>query len=132
MIMVDSSVWADFLNGAPTRQAEELARLLEDRAVPIVTLPIVVAEVLQGLKTEARFRHVAALLTRLPRLPETIDTYVAAAQLFRILRKAGVTVRGTIDCLIAQVCIENRASLLCKDRDFDFIARHSPLVLVQG
>ncbi len=128
MIMVDTSVWESFFNGNNDYAARELDRLLEIRA-NLVIIPIVLTEVLQGFRSDSGFARAKDLLTQLPILVPSIDTHVFAAELYQTLRRKGVTVRGTIDCLIAQVCIENNALLLSLDRDFQFIAQNTPLDL---
>ena len=87
-------------------------------------------EVLQGFKTDAGFRKAKAILTALPQ-PD-LDCHVRAARLFRRLRRKDVTVRGAVDCIIAQVCIDAGATLLSPDLDFVRIAEHSDLQLWIG
>lgn len=126
MLIVDSAVWVDHFRGDPSPESERLARGLraeEDLAV----LPIIVTEVLQGFRRDTQFRAARQLMTALPCLEPGIDTHVRAANLFRDLRKRGVTVRGAVDCLIAQTAIEFGAQLLSPDRDFAEIAKHSRL-----
>ena len=92
-------------------------------------LPIIVTEVLQGFRTERGFREAREALVALPVIQPSLDCHVRAAELFRSLRRLGVTVRGAIDCLIARVCLDLDAQLLSPDRDFLEIARHTPLRL---
>lgn len=130
MIVVDTSAWGAFFNGAPSPIADRLASAFET-GEPIAVVPVIVAETLQGFRTEAGFRSALALLTRLPLLEPSLDTHVRAARLYRSLRRRGVTIRGTIDCIIAETCIETHAALLTLDRDFERIAAHSALELVR-
>jgi predicted nucleic acid-binding protein len=116
-VLVDTSVWADFLNDAPTLEAGLLARLIEDE-VEIVTCGVVIAEVFQGIRRastlpalERQFRDMECLTPREP------DSYLAAAGLYRKLRAAGITVRSTIDCLIAVLAEEQGVFLLFRDQD---------------
>ena len=116
-ILVDTSVWVDFFNQFPSREAAVLADLLLDE-VEVVTCGVVVAEFFQGIRKteslpelETHFRDMTSLVPREP------DTYLAAAALFRELRARGITIRSTIDCLIARLAEENSALLLAKDRD---------------
>lgn len=116
-VLVDTSVWADFLNGSPTAEADLLTRLIEDE-VEIVTCGMVMAEVFQGIRRaaslpalERQFRDMASLIPREP------DTYLAAAKLYRELRAAGITVRSTIDCLIVVLAEEHHAFLLSRDQN---------------
>ena len=127
MILVDTSVWADWWNGAPGAHCERLDRALANQAVGVA--PVILTETLQGFRNERGFETARRLLLELPIL--TLDTagHVDAARLYRSLRRRGVTVRGTVDCVIAQTCIASGAQLLTADRDFAAIAKHSPLRL---
>jgi predicted nucleic acid-binding protein len=128
MMVVDSSTWADFFNGVDSPHAVRLEAALrteEDLAV----LPIIVTEVLQGFRTDAGFERARRVLAAFPCIQPDVETHVRAARLFRALRRKGVTVRGSVDCVIAQACIEARAELLSGDADFDRIRRHAPLRL---
>ncbi len=129
MIVVDTSAWGAFFNGDSSPIADRLAVALE-AGEPIAIIPVIATETLQGFKTDAGFRNALALLVRLPLLEPSFETHVRAAKLYRSLRRKGVTIRGTIDRLIATVCIDSNAGLLTLDRDFDRIAKHSTLELV--
>ena len=129
MIVVDTTVWADWFNGDDSPAVDRLALALERHEVGLI--PPVLTEILQGFRADADFERARGLLTQLPVLALDLDGHVAAARLFRRLRARGVTVRGTIDCIIAQTCITAGAELLSTDRDFAAIARHSPLRLCQ-
>ena len=128
MIVVDTAVWAAFFNGRRTAQVARLEQALsvED---DLGVVPVILTEVLQGFRTDHGFSRARVLLTALPLLTLSADGHVAAARLFRFLRAKGVTVRGAVDCIIAQTCIASGAELLSPDRDFAGIARHSPLRL---
>lgn len=128
MMVVDSSAWAAYFNGSETPHAARLDAALRDEE-DLAVLPIVVAEVLQGFRTERGFEEAEHLLVSLPVLHPTLECQVRAARLFRTLRGKGVTVRGAIDCVIAQVCLDVEAQLLSPDRDFEQIARHTSLRL---
>ena len=130
MIVVDTSAWGAFFNGDASPITDRLAAALET-GEPIATVPIIVTETLQGFTSDAGFRSALTLLSRLPVLEPSFDTHVRAARLYRSLRRKGVTIRGTIDCLIAAVCIDTNAALLTLDRDFERIAEHSALELVR-
>jgi hypothetical protein len=131
VIVVDTSAWGAFFNGAPAPTADRLAAALET-GESIAIMPVIVTETLQGFRTESGFGKALALLVRLPLLEPSLDAHVRAARLFRSLRRQGVTIRGTIDCIIAQVCIDTGAALLTLDRDFERIAAHSALELVRS
>lgn len=131
MIIVDSNAWADFFNGVEAPHVSRLDAALRDEE-DLAVLPIIVAEVIQGFRTETGFRHAEEVLVSLPVIHPTLDCHVRAAGLYRSLRGQGVTVRGAVDCVIAQVCLDLEAHLLSPDRDFEQIARHSPLRLWSG
>jgi len=118
----DTSVWVDYLNGTDTPAASALAQWLAAAQVCIGDL--VMMEVLQGLREE-RVRRVSGILGRLPaRSMCSPELAVAAAANYRALRRRGITVRSTIDCLIATYCIESGAELLHSDHDFDPFEEH--------
>ena len=123
MILVDSSVWIDYFKGRTTVQTERLDGLLDRQALAIGDL--IVTEVLQGCKFDREFNEVRRLLCRL----ELVvlggdDVAVEAARNYRKLRTIGVTVRGTIDLVLATRCIVSGHQLLHSDRDFDGFERH--------
>ncbi len=120
MILVDSSVWIDFFNGRITRETDELDRLL-GREV-LLTGDIILAEVLQGFRRDADFRRAHALLGRLA-YADMLGREVAlkAAENYRALRRKGVTVRKTIDVMIASFCLRHGHTLLHADRDFELM-----------
>ena len=90
---------------------------------------MILTEVLQGFRTDGDFKRARALLVQLPILTLDVEGHVAAADLFRRLRSTGITVRRTIDCIIAQTCIAAGVELLSIDQDFVAIARHAALRL---
>jgi predicted nucleic acid-binding protein len=123
MIFVDSSVWIDYFRGASTSQAELLDSLLGSE--PLLIGDLVLAEVLQGFQNDRDFRRAKQLLTSFQAI-SVVDAEIAiqAARNFRILRSHGVTVRKTIDTLIATRCIKNGLILLHSDKDFDPFEDH--------
>ena len=128
VIVADSNTWADFFNGSDSSFVKRLDHALveeEDLAV----LPIIVTEVLQGFRTESGFRQARDVLTAMPVIQPDLECHVRAARLFRHLRSRGVTVRGAVDCVIAQVCIDSGSQLLSPDSDFRHIAKYSELAL---
>jgi len=129
MIVVDSSVWASYFNGNHTPATESLDILLDTEEESLAVLPVIITEVLQGFRSDRGFDEAAAFLTKLSIVEPDIATHVAAADLYRKLRKRGISIRGTIDCLIAATCIGHEAPLFTLDRDFAAIARHSDLRL---
>ncbi|MEN9481179.1 MAG: hypothetical protein RLZZ298_2574 [Pseudomonadota bacterium] len=127
MILVDSSVWIDYFRGIPTPQTDRLDALLPTELLLMGDL--ILAEVLQGFSSERDFNQAKALLMALPiSTLAGADIALQAARNFRQLRALGVTVRKTIDTVIATHCIENGISLLYSDRDFDPFVEHLGLI----
>ena len=123
MILIDSSVWIDYFRGTSTRESDKLESLLGTEPVSIGDLML--TEVLQGFNGEREFNQAKALLTSLEVVPLVgPDIAIKAARNFWTLRAAGITVRKTIDTIIATRCIESRYALLFSDRDFDPFVRH--------
>jgi len=123
VILVDSSVWIDYFRGAITPQTEKLDGLLEHE--PLAIGDLILAEVLQGFRAERDFNQAVKMLTSLIVVElGGQDIAIQAAKNFRILRSRGVTVRKTIDAIIATRCIESGYDLLHSDRDFDPFAKH--------
>jgi predicted nucleic acid-binding protein len=121
VVLIDTSVWIDFLNGVPSPEVDWLDRQLTRQRLGV--LDLVLCEVLQGIASET---EAAAVLKEFQRLQvfETggIELAVAAAGNYRLLRRKGRTVRKTIDCLIATFCLLHGHALLHCDRDFDLFA----------
>ena len=128
MMIVDSNTWADFFNGAQSPHAERLEVALDDED-DLATIPIIITEVLQGFRTDSGFQRARRVLVSLPVIHPTVECHVRAARMFRSLRRKGVTVRGAVDCVIAQTCLDTDAELLSPDADFKHIARHTSLRL---
>jgi predicted nucleic acid-binding protein len=123
VIVVDSSVWIDFFRGTTTPQTERLDALLSTE--PIAVGDLILAEVLQGFSSEKDFNQARRLLTSLDVI--TLggeDIALQAARNFRALRAQGVTIRKTIDTIIATRCIEDDLPLLYSDRDFAPFVEH--------
>ena len=130
MILVDSSVWVDYLRGAATPQTDKLDSLLG--VVPLAIGDLILAEVLQGCSTDREFNQVKRTLGTLELITlGGLDVAVQAAQNFRKLRALGFTVRKTIDTVIATRCIMDGLELLHCDRDFDPFAEHLGLRCVR-
>ena len=129
MILVDSSVWIDFLRNNPTAQAEWLDRNLGTEG--LVVGDLILAEVLQGFKDDRGFNEAKRVLGQLEQVEVAgFDVAVEAARNYRKLRSLGVTVRGTVDVLIATRCLANGLRLLHSDRDFDAFEKHLGLRVV--
>ena len=126
MILVDSSVWIDFLSSSPGRAGRELRRMIEE-SEPIALTGVVVAEVLQGLTRDAG--AIEEFLGPWDMLePTGFETYRAAAAIYRTARGKGVSLT-TIDTLIAAIALEHHAGLFTLDRDFTRIALIAGLAL---
>lgn len=129
-MLVDTSVWIDFFNGYQSRQAELLASVIAE-AAPIVIPGVVLTEILLGLDNDAEAERISTLLDAFDTVAEpTRADYIEAARIYRLCRAKGFTVRSTIDCLIAQLCLRDDFALLTKDRDFKAIADCVPLQLI--
>lgn len=126
MIVVDTSIWVNYFNGVSNSHTDLLDRLLFHERILIGD--IILTEVLQGFRDDTTFRSARELLDALEFSPMLGKTNaLLAAQNFRILRKVGVTVRKTIDVMIATFCVVNRHYLLHSDRDFDPMEKHLEL-----
>ncbi|QQL49118.1 type II toxin-antitoxin system VapC family toxin [Mucilaginibacter ginkgonis] len=130
LILVDTSVWISFFRGIETPYSNYLRQTL--LTSPIATCPTIVQDVLQGVANDAERLIVDSYLTGLVRMAD--DPYEMAedaAEIFRILRKKGITIRKPNDCLIAAFAIKNDAYLLQDDKDFRFIAENSGVKLIE-
>lgn len=127
--MVDSSVWIEYFNGNANKQTDRLHDILVTEPVAIGDLML--AEVLQGFRSDSDYRKAKALLLEL-----TVyelggrDRAIKAAEKFRLLSKKGITVRKTVDTLIATFCIEQGYPLLFSDKDFLPFVTHFGLIAV--
>jgi predicted nucleic acid-binding protein len=129
VILVDSSVWIDFFRNKPTPQAEWLDRNLGVEG--LVVGDLILAEVLQGFKDDKGFNEAKRLLGQLEQVNVAgTGLAIEAARNYRRLRAVGVTVRGTIDVLIATRCMADGLRLLHSDRDFDALEQHLGLRVV--
>jgi predicted nucleic acid-binding protein len=118
MIIVDTTVWIDYLNGAKTPQTDWLDTEIERQRLGLTDL--ILCEILQGVKNEEQATETQRELLKFEVMPMSgIDLAVVAAQNYRKLRARGRTVRKTVDCLIATFCLTHGHALLHNDRDFD-------------
>ena len=129
MFLVDTSVWIDYLTQRQTRPATWLQQIL-DRDYPFGITGVIYQEILQGADSETSYRRLQVYLSTQvfyhPRDP--VETYAEAARLYFRCRRAGVTLRSTVDCLIAQVAIEHDLLIAHNDRDFELLAGVVPEV----
>jgi predicted nucleic acid-binding protein len=116
-VLVDTSAWVEFINGSESPHADAVEALLRGDDQPL-TCGIVVSEVFQGLRRDATRGAIEQSFRDLDFVePGSIDTYMRAAELHRKLRQRGVTIRSTIDCILAVMAEEAGAFLLARDRD---------------
>jgi predicted nucleic acid-binding protein len=129
MLVVDSTVWIDYFNGVVSRQTDHLHRMADQ--TPILVGDLILAEVLQGFRDDADFEEARQALGKFVQV-DMVNPGLAlqSARNFRLLRRKGVTVRKTIDSLIATYCIENEHDLLHKDSDFDGYELHLGLRVI--
>ncbi|HEX5402439.1 MAG TPA: PIN domain nuclease [Pseudonocardiaceae bacterium] len=131
MIAVDSSVWIDFFAGRATPHVNLLDGYLERYASEIALVDIVLTEVSRGLNDRDVHRVEGLLLDLDVLRMQWISDFRAAAGLYRAARNSGVTIRSTVDCLIAAVCIRENVPLLHADADFDRLAEISELTTIR-
>ncbi|NTW37861.1 MAG: PIN domain nuclease [Syntrophobacteraceae bacterium] len=129
MTLVDTSVWIDFFAARNTPQVAILESLIDERE-DLCLCGVVLTEVLQGIRDEKEYSRTESALAGLIFLPMNRSTFLLAAETYRTLRSRGITIRNSVDCMIAAVCIENKAQLLHNDRDFDYIANTSDLLVI--
>ena len=128
MIVVDSSVWIDFFHGVSTPEVERLDALLG--VTPLAIGDLVLVEVMQGFRTDQDVATARQLFRSLALLPMLGGSNAwKAAENYRRLRRKGITVRKTIDGIIATACIEANLPLLFSDRDFQPYVEHLGLEL---
>ena len=127
MYLVDTSVWIDFIRGNLTPAVNQLRCLFEINAVATIS-SLIYQEVLQGSDSQQRFEYFKNYLNELPfyHPKHPIDSYAQAATIYFTCRRKGVTIRSTVDCVIAQIAIEHELVLLHSDKDFEQIAKVFP------
>ncbi len=130
MILVDTTVWIDWLRATPTPATGRLAALLEDGEAALA--PVILQELLQGAASPRALLTLRRQFEALPMLMPRAGTatYAEAGTLYARCRWQGVTPRSPHDCLIAQLAIERQVALLHDDRDFEQIARVQPALML--
>ncbi len=131
MVLVDTTVWIDFFANRPESHVELLTDLIESEDDVCIS-GVILAEVLQGVPHDRQFKQIREYFQPLLYLPTSRTTYLRSAEIYRSLRRRGVTIRKSIDCIIAATVIESGVELLHNDRDFDFIAAHTGLNVYTG
>jgi predicted nucleic acid-binding protein len=127
VIVVDTSVWIDVLAGRRTREAQRCVELIEG-GEPVALTDVIVTEILQGLRSDDETELVERHLLAFPILRlEGLEDFALAARLYRTARRRGVTIRRTLDCLVAAPCVRTGAPILHADADFDRLASCSEL-----
>lgn len=126
-LLFDTSVWIDFFRNDNTPEVELLTEYIENDD-PVVLTPTIIREILQGIRDDTQFKKVKDLLSyfNVLQLPP-ITAAIGAATLYRSLRKKGVTIRKSNDCLIAFFASEFSIPLVYCDGDFDLISKHFKL-----
>jgi predicted nucleic acid-binding protein len=128
VVFVDSSVWIDFLKGKITPEVLKLREYIRVR-FDVIVGDLVLAEVLQGTRTDKGFEQCLWQMSGFQQISiSTTEVAIQAAQNYRILRTKGITIRKTIDTLIATRCIIDNIPLLYSDRDFDPFVEHLGLI----
>ena len=123
MILVDSSVWIDYFRSADTPQVALLDSFFGRS--PLAVGDLIAAEVLQGVRDEREFKLVKKTLEAFEHINlVSYDLAIKASENYRSLRAMGITIRKTIDTLIATRCIEDGLTLLHADRDFLPFSEH--------
>ena len=131
-VLIDTSVWIDFFNGAPSKEADLLSEYIESE-YPIYICPTILQEILQGFNRDKDYAIAKNLLLAFPILEtDPIESAIEAAGIHRKLRKIGKTIRKSNDCLIAYHAITHNVSILHRDRDFSIMADHTKLKVVKS
>ena len=124
--IIDTSVWIDYFNAIINSKTDNVVELI--KANEVLILPVILQEVLQGIRKDKLFNSIIETLVPLEFISyHQTEMSIAAASLYRNLKTKGVTIRKPNDCLIAAICIANDIPLLHNDKDFDNIAKHTSL-----
>lgn len=127
MILIDTSVWIEFFRNKNSSFALKLQGLLE-KEEELCLLDLIVTEILQGITEDHLFEEIKKYLLDFPIFrAKDLNTYIHAAQIYRLCRKKGKTIRHTVDLLIASIALENGLEIFHHDRDFDSIAQYTNL-----
>ena len=126
MVLVDTTVWIDFFAASSSPHVAALETLIEQRE-DICICGIILTKVLQGIRKDSEFQKTRDLFNNLIFLPMHYPVFLRSADIFRKLRSKGITIRKSLDCMIASVAIENDIPLLHNDKDFQPIEKHCRL-----
>ena len=129
MILVDTSIWIEIFRTKGSLRIEGVLEFEE-----IVTCLPVIQEVLQGFREERAYRTARDAMTALPIVESPMEEslFIEAAGLYRAARRRGLTIRSSVDCLIAACALRHDMPVFHKDRDFDLLGKVSPLVVRSG
>jgi len=126
-MIVDTSVWVDFLNTRETAETAVLQHAIEEDT-PVYITGLILAEILQGIRQPQRLATIRRDILNFPIIePQAPDTYIAAAALYRSARRQGLTVRSVVDCVIAATAIDAAEPVLHHDRDYSALCKISSL-----
>ena len=128
MTIVDTSVWIDFLEDGTHWTKDRLKQKIENRETLVYT-DMILLEILLGIRAKKDRKELERRFGSLLLVPQKRSTVLLAAEIYQELKRKGITIRSIIDCLIAATAIETGANVLHKDRDFDFIAKHYPIIV---
>ena len=123
MVLVDTTVWVDFFSARSYPHVKALENLIVNRD-DICLCGIILTEILQGIRKDSEFNRTRELLANLVFLPMQNSIFLRSAEIYRTLRRKGITIRKPVDCMIAAVAIENDIPLLHNDKDFVPIEKH--------
>lgn len=128
--LFDTSVWIDFFAGNNTEEVILLSKYLEDD-LPVFICPVILQEVLQGLENDKDFKYIKESFLALNMLDEDpLEAAIGAAEIYRKLRKKGITIRKSNDCLIGWYALKNSLEIVHNDRDFDHILMNRNLLKI--
>ena len=130
MVIVDTTVWVDFFAGKDTLQVKTLEHFLTE-GKDICICGIILTEVLQGIRDDSDYSKTLSRFDSFLFLQMNRRTFVKAAELYRTLRRQGITIRKAVDCMIASVAIQHNIPLLHNDKDFDPIEKLCGLKVVR-
>lgn len=123
MILVDTSIWIELLS------TKSRFKLLPDQLLQVAVCPPIIQEILQGINQDSVHEKIKDSLQNFPCFgnPLSLESYLLASDIYRMGRRKGMTIRSSIDCLIAAIAIQYKLPIWHQDRDFDAIAKFSSL-----
>jgi len=130
LILIDTTAWIDFFAAKSASHVKTLEDLIQKKE-DICICGIILTEVLQGIKEENELKKTKDIFTSLLFLPMSYETFLSAAEIYRGLRQKGITIRKSMDCMIASVAIEFSIPLLHNDKDFKPIEKHFGLNVIK-